>query len=147
MKPKRRRLIYLLGGMMMLGGAAVLVLSALEDGIAYFYSPSDLQVKSVTQGQHIRIGGLVEEGSIVHQDDGAVAFRVTDLRHTIEVSYQGILPDLFREGQGIVASGTLDEDGGFRASEVLAKHDETYMPSEVAEALKKSGVWREGEQP
>ncbi len=95
-------------------------------------------------GQTIRVGGLVEEGSVAITGDGSVRFRVTDLKTALPVTYRGVLPDLFREGQGVVAQGTLGPDGAFAASEVLAKHDETYMPPEVAEALKKSGRWREG---
>jgi cytochrome c-type biogenesis protein CcmE len=131
-------------GLAALGAAAALALSALNDTLVFFYSPSEIEAKSLAPGQTIRIGGLVEEGSVATTGDGSVRFRVTDLKTALPVTYRGVLPDLFREGQGVVAQGTLGPDGAFAASEVLAKHDETYMPPEVAEALKKSGRWREG---
>jgi cytochrome c-type biogenesis protein CcmE len=131
-------------GLAALGAAAALALSALNDTLVFFYSPSEIEAKSLAPGQTIRVGGLVEEGSVAITGDGSVRFRVTDLKTALPVTYRGVLPDLFREGQGVVAQGTLGPDGAFAASEVLAKHDETYMPPEVAEALKKSGRWREG---
>jgi cytochrome c-type biogenesis protein CcmE len=131
-------------GLAALGAAAALALSALNDTLVFFYSPSEIEAKSLAPGQTIRVGGLVEEGSVVTTGDGSVRFRVTDLKTALPVTYRGVLPDLFREGQGVVAQGTLGPDGAFAASEVLAKHDEAYMPPEVAEALKKSGRWREG---
>jgi len=121
----------------------VLILTALQDDLLFFYSPTDLQAKPVAVDQRFRLGGLVAEESVERMEDGVtVAFTVTDLAHTIPVVYSGILPDLFREGQGVVAEGRLRPDGVFEASDVLAKHDETYMPPEVADALKESGEWR-----
>ena len=140
---KRRRLYIVLTGLTMLGVAAALVLTALEDNIVFFHSPSDIQAKAVAPGQHFRMGGLVKDGSVTKAEDGLVTnFEVTDLDHTVKVSYRGILPDLFREGQGVVAEGSLNPERVFVAREVLAKHDENYMPPEVAEALKKSGKWK-----
>ena len=130
----------------MLGIATALVLTALEDSIVFFHSPSDVQAKGIAPGQHFRMGGLVKEGSVSKAEDGLVTnFEVTDLDQTVKVSYRGILPDLFREGQGVVTEGALDGNGTFVAREVLAKHDENYMPPEVAEALKKSGKWKHAE--
>ena len=144
MTRKRRRLYAVLGGMAMLGVAAFLVLSAFKDNLVFFYSPSDLKTKSVPLGRQLRIGGLVEEHSVVRSADGkTIEFRVTDGNNAVAVTYTGSLPDLFREGQGVVAEGVLARAGDFRASNVLAKHDENYMPPEVAEALKKSGHWQE----
>ncbi|MGD9538301.1 MAG: cytochrome c maturation protein CcmE [Alphaproteobacteria bacterium] len=146
MKRKHKRLLYVLGGMAALGIAAGLVVSAFDDNLVFFFSPTELEAKELRADQRIRIGGLVEEGSLAKQADGVtVSFRVTDLTTTLPVTYKGILPDLFREGQGVVAEGTLGADGVFAASEVLAKHDENYMPREVADALKKSGEWKGAE--
>jgi cytochrome c-type biogenesis protein CcmE len=139
MTRKRRRLWVLLACAVGLGSAAALTLSAFSDNLVFFVSPSDLAVKG-SSGRTVRLGGLVEQGSVQRGAAGA-SFRVTDGANSVTVRYAGILPDLFREGQGVVTLGTLQPDGGFRASEVLAKHDETYMPKEVAEALKKSGHW------
>ena len=140
---KRRRLYIVLSGLTMLGVAAALVLTALEDNIVFFHSPSDIQAKAIAPGQHFRMGGLVKERSVTKAENGLVTnFEVTDLDHTVKVSYRGILPDLFREGQGVVAEGSLNPERVFVAREVLAKHDENYMPPEVAEALKKSGKWK-----
>jgi len=144
-KPKRRRLWFVVMGLVTLGVAAALVLTAFEDNLVFFYSPSDLAEKDVAPGRRIRLGGLVEEGSVERQGE-TTRFVITDLSHTVAVSYTGILPDLFREGQGVVTEGTLEPGGRFRASEVLAKHDETYMPKEVADALKESGQWRHAEE-
>ena len=145
MTRKRRRLYALGAGMLALFVAAGLALSAFEDTLVFFYSPSDIIADQPPAGRAVRLGGLVEEGSLERSAGGTeIRFRVTDLTRSITVSYAGILPDLFREGQGVVAEGSLDADGVFRARHVLAKHDETYMPPEVAEALKKSGRWREG---
>jgi len=144
MTRKRRRLQMLLVGLLALGGATALVLSAFSDNLVFFYGPSDLVEKGVQPGQRIRIGGLVESGS-VERGDGTVRFRVTDGVKAVSVAYAGLLPDLFREEQGIVAQGTLKADGSFTATEVLAKHDENYMPPEVADALKRSGHWQHGE--
>lgn len=144
MKPKRRRLYFVLSAMVALGAAAGLVLFALEDSLVFFYSPSDVLEKNIVQGRHIRLGGLVEEGSIV-RDGATVRFRVTDLANVIAVSYTGVLPDLFSEGRGVVTEGALAADGTFLATGVLAKHDENYMPKEVADALKNAGRWQEGD--
>ncbi len=143
MKRKHKRLLFVLGGMAALGVAAGLIVSAFDENLVFFFSPSELQAKEVRPDQRIRIGGLVEEGSLTKEADGVtVRFQVTDLTATLPVSYKGLLPDLFREGQGVVAEGKLRADGVFEANEVLAKHDENYMPREVADALKKSGEWK-----
>ena len=141
MKRKHKRLTFVAIALLLLGTAAALVLAAFEDNIVFFYSPTDLAEKQVADGRRIRLGGLVEEGSVKISGGAITLFRVTDLRTTVAVSYKGLLPDLFREGQGVVAEGRLNA-GVFTADEVLAKHDETYMPPEVAEALKKSGQWQ-----
>jgi cytochrome c-type biogenesis protein CcmE len=146
-KPKRRRLYFVAAGMVLLGIAAALVLYAMNDSLVFFYSPSELAAKQVPPGRTLRVGGLVETGSVARDADGTtIHFRVTDTAKAVPVTYKGILPDLFREGQGVVAEGTLGPDGGFAAAEVLAKHDENYMPKEVVDALKKSGRWQEGAQ-
>jgi cytochrome c-type biogenesis protein CcmE len=143
MKPKRKRLWLLLGSLGVLGAATALVLSALSDNLVFFYSPTQMAEKHPGPERRLRIGGLVEEGS-VKKDGQEVRFMVTDLKKTVPVVYRGLLPDLFREGQGVIAEGTLGADGVFTAREVLAKHDEKYMPPEVAKALKESGRWQEG---
>ena len=142
MKPKRKRLWLLVGSLAVLGVAAALVLSALNDNIVFFYSPTQLAEKKPGPTQRLRIGGLVQEGS-VRKDGQEVHFTVTDLKMSVPVVYRGLLPDLFREGQGVIAEGTMGVDGTFVAREVLAKHDEKYMPPEVAKALKESGRWQE----
>jgi|SRR5687768_11260898 cytochrome c-type biogenesis protein CcmE len=144
MTRKRRRLIALAAGLVALGAAAALALTALNDTLVFFYSPSEIAAKDLAPGRTFRLGGLVEEGSLQTGTDGTVSFRVTDLEQTVPVSFKGVLPDLFREGQGVVAQGALGTDGTFAATEVLAKHDENYMPPEVADALKKTGRWQEG---
>src|SRR3954454_15988810 len=145
MTHKRRRLLALGIGMFLLAAATALVLAAFNENLVFFYSPSDLAGKAVGPDRRIRIGGLVEPQSMRRQTDGhGVNFRVTDGKTTVAVSYDGVLPDLFREGQGVVAEGKLRPDGVFAATSVLAKHDEKYMPPEVADALKKSGRWQEG---
>ena len=142
MKRKHRRLVFVGAGLGALGLAAGLVLSALDDTLVFFHDPSTVRERDFPPDQRLRIGGLVEENSVVRADDGlTVRFTVTDLAHSVPVTYSGILPDLFREGQGVVAEGYL-KGGVFQADEVLAKHDETYMPREVADALKKSGQWK-----
>jgi cytochrome c-type biogenesis protein CcmE len=147
MTPKRRRLSIVVIGLVMLGTAVALVLTAFEDNLVFFFSPTDLKAKAITPEQRIRVGGLVEEGSIEKSADGLVVnFRVTDLQNVVPVTFNGVLPDLFREGQGVVAEGRFIQ-GTFKASEVLAKHDETYMPKEVADALKKSGKWKGEAKP
>jgi cytochrome c-type biogenesis protein CcmE len=144
MTRKQRRLVLIGSSLGVLALAAVLVLSALKDSIVFFNSPTDVVEKHVQPGSRIRLGGLVKEGSVQRGDNLAVRFDVTDGNRAIAVSYQGILPDLFREGQGIIAEGTLEPGGGFKADSVLAKHDENYMPKEVVDALKKQGRWEEG---
>lgn len=142
MKPKRRRLIGVAVALALLGAAAGLVLSAMNDSLVFFVAPSDLAAKA-KPGQKLRLGGLVEDGSVERVAGTArVTFKITDGGASVPVSYEGLLPDLFREGQGVVVEGVLGADGVFSAARVLAKHDETYMPPEVAEALKKSGQWR-----
>jgi cytochrome c-type biogenesis protein CcmE len=143
MKPKRRRLVFVVAGMVLLGAAAGLALYAMNDSLVFFYSPTDLATKDIPPGRTLRLGGLVEAGSVQRDGGATVRFRVTDMAETVPVVYTGILPDLFREGQGVVAQGTLGPDGVFVAAEVLAKHDENYMPKEVVDALKKSGQWQE----
>jgi cytochrome c-type biogenesis protein CcmE len=145
MTRKRRRLLALIIGLGLLGAATALVLTAFQDNLVFFYGPSELAEKGIAPGRRIRIGGLVETQSLARRADGhGVSFRVTDGRTVIAVDYDGVLPDLFREGQGVVAEGRLRADGVFTASNVLAKHDEKYMPPEVADALKKAGRWQEG---
>jgi cytochrome c-type biogenesis protein CcmE len=141
MTRKQRRSLFILAGMAVLGVAAFLVLSALQDSIVFFYSPSDIEAKHVAPGQRIRIGGLVAEGS-VKKSGTEVSFDISDGARTIKVSYNGLLPDLFREGQGVVVEARMKSPGTAIADTVLAKHDEKYMPPEVAESLKKQGVWR-----
>ena len=143
MTRKRRRLYVVAASMLCLGVATALVLLAFQDSIVFFRSPSEIADMKPASDQRLRLGGLVEEKSVRKLADSVTAFRVTDLNKTVEVTYRGILPDLFREGQGVVADGRMNADGVFVASQVLAKHDETYMPKEVAEALKKSGRWQE----
>jgi cytochrome c-type biogenesis protein CcmE len=142
MTRKRRRLYVLLACGIGLGSATALVLTAFSDSLVFFVSPSDL-AKAQHNGRTVRLGGLVQQGSVHRSTEGkpTATFDVTDGASSVKVTYTGILPDLFREGQGVVTLGSLQPDGTFRASEVLAKHDETYMPKEVADALKKSGHW------
>jgi cytochrome c-type biogenesis protein CcmE len=149
MTRKRRRLYALLFGLALIAGALALALSAFRDTLVFFYSPTELIAKHVAPGQSVRIGGLVETGSLSRPGGGTILFKVTDLKQTVPVSYIGLLPDLFREGQGVVVEGKLNAAGVFIADQVLAKHDERYMPPEVAAALKKSGRWQEttGAQP
>jgi len=147
MTRKRRRMIMILGGMALLSGAVALVLVAFQESVTFFYSPSEVLAGASAPGRSFRLGGLVEEGSVRRQGDGlTVEFRVTDLAASVPVTYKGILPDLFREGQGVVTEGRLGANGVFVAREVLAKHDETYMPRDVADALKKAGQWRGQEE-
>jgi cytochrome c-type biogenesis protein CcmE len=143
MTRKQRRFAMIAGGVGVLAVAVLLVLFAMKDAIVFFNSPTDVVEKHVLPGTRIRLGGLVAPGSVSRGESLAVRFDVTDGNRTIPVTFQGILPDLFREGQGIVAEGTLDGSGVFRADNVLAKHDETYMPKEVADALKKQGHWKD----
>ncbi len=139
MTPKRKRLLLVLGGMAGLGLAAALGLAAFQDNLVFFLSPTDIVEKGVSGDRRIRIGGMVEEDSVV-KNGITVNFRITDYKATVPVRFTGMLPDLFREGQGVVAEGRMGPDGVFMADTVLAKHDETYMPPEVAAALEKSGA-------
>jgi cytochrome c-type biogenesis protein CcmE len=131
------------GSLAVLGVAAGLVLNALRDSIVFFSTPVMVAEKHIPPGKRFRLGGMVEKGSLVRGDNLAITFKVSDGSATLPVNYKGILPDLFREGQGVVAEGALDSAGVFKADTVLAKHDETYMPKEVADALKKQGHWKD----
>ena len=143
MTRKQRRLVLIGGSLGVLAVAVALMLNALRDSIVFFNSPSDVMEKHVGPGTRIRLGGLVLVGTVLHSDNLTVLFEVTDGQRDVPVSYQGVLPDLFREGQGVVAEGVLDAGGTFKADSILAKHDETYMPKEVADALKRSGHWKD----
>jgi cytochrome c-type biogenesis protein CcmE len=143
MTRRQRRLTIIGGSLAILAIAAALVLNALSDSILFFSTPQMVAEKHIRPGKRFRLGGLVQPGSLVHGDNLAVTFRVADGSTALPVSFKGILPDLFREGQGVVAEGALDPSGVFRADTVLAKHDETYMPKEVADALKKQGHWKD----
>ncbi len=142
MTRKQRRLVLIGSSLAVLAVAVALVLSALKDSIVFFNTPTDVVTKHVAPGTRIRLGGLVKPGSVV-RDSTVVRFDVTDGNQAIAVAYNGILPDLFREGQGVVTEGALEPGGVFKADTVLAKHDETYMPKEVADALKKQGHWKD----
>ena len=142
MKPRHRRFALIIGGVAVLATAAGLVLYALNSNIVFFYTPTQVAQQEAPKGRNFRIGGLVETGS-VQREGTRVTFRVTDNVRQIPVAYTGSLPDLFREGKGVVAQGSLGADGVFTASEVLAKHDENYMPPEVAKAIKEAGQWKE----
>lgn len=144
MTRKQRRSVLIVMGLVVLGAATAMVLTAMQSKITFFYSPSDVAEKSVGPGERFRLGGLVEEGTVKRGESTAIRFAVTDTARSLQVTYSGILPDLFREGQGVVAEGTLDANGVFRADTVLARHDENYMPKEVADALKRQGVWQHG---
>jgi cytochrome c-type biogenesis protein CcmE len=143
MTRKQRRFAMIGGGVGVLAIAVLLVLFAMKDAIVFFNSPTDVVEKHVAPGTRIRLGGLVAPGSLSRGEALAIRFEVTDGSHAVPVTYQGVLPDLFREGQGVVAEGALDSSGVFKADNVLAKHDETYMPKEVADALKKQGHWKD----
>ena len=140
MKPRTKRALWIVAGLAGLGVAATLVLNAFQSNLVFFFTPSQIATNEAPHDRAFRMGGLVEAGSVQREKDGlTVHFRVTDTARTIPVVYTGILPDLFREGKGVVAQGRLGPDGVFKASEVLAKHDENYMPPEAADALKKAG--------
>jgi cytochrome c-type biogenesis protein CcmE len=143
MKPKHQRLAFISLGFLLLAGAVALVLTAFQENLVFFHSPTDLKTKVVKPEQRLRIGGLVVQGSVKNMADANIRFTVTDLANSVQVNFRGILPDLFREGQGIVAEGYF-RNGVFQATDVLAKHDETYMPAEVADAIKKAGQWKGG---
>lgn len=140
MTRKQKRLAIILGGLAILGCAVGLIAYALTDKITFFYTPSDVVEKGVEQGRRIRLGGMVEQGSWKKGEGTGNTFVVTDTLKTLTVTYNGVLPDLFREGQGVVTEGVLQPDGTLQADTVLAKHDENYMPREVAEGLKARGV-------
>src|SRR5437899_6252213 len=143
MTRKRRRLTIIGGSLALFAVAAALVLNAMRDSIVFFSTPSMAAEKHIPAGKRFRLGGLVQPGSLQRGDNLAVSFSVADGSATLPVAYKGILPDLFREGQGVVAEGMLDASGVFKADTVLAKHDETYMPKDVADALKKQGHWKD----
>ncbi|MCP4328950.1 MAG: cytochrome c maturation protein CcmE [Alphaproteobacteria bacterium] len=148
MKPKHKRMAIYGSGLVLLALAVALILAALEENIVFFRSPSEVIAKEVPAERRFRLGGLVVDGSVERANGSpTIVFALTDGAETVPVSYTGILPDLFREGQGVVAEGKLDGNGVFVATEVLAKHDETYMPPEVADALKKAGHWKGGDSP
>ena len=140
MSRKQRRGLLIGGGVAVLAVSLILVLFAMRGAIVYFYTPSDVVTKSVEPGQRFRLGGLVAGGSVDRGEGTKVGFSVTDTLQTIKVRYDGVLPDLFREGQGVIAEGKLDGSGIFQADTVLAKHDENYMPPEVAKSLKEKGI-------
>ena len=142
MTRKQKRLAIICAGAVVLGLSATLVLTALRSEIVFFRTPTEIVNDPSIANGRLRIGGLVTEGSVVRGEGERVTFAVNDTEHELKVTYVGILPDLFREGQGIVAEGTVQPDGTFTADTVLAKHDETYMPREVADALKEKGVWQ-----
>ena len=142
MTRKAKRLTLIFGALAVLGLAAGLIMFALRDNIVFFYTPTQLAEKHPATGARLRIGGLVKQGSLVKGEGRDVSFVITDNEKELATTYTGLLPDLFREGQGVVADGVLASDGKFRADSVLAKHDERYMPRDVAEALKKQGVWQ-----
>ncbi|MDH3740165.1 MAG: cytochrome c maturation protein CcmE [Hyphomicrobiales bacterium] len=146
MTRKQQRSAFIVSGLVILGLAAALVLTALKDTIVFFYTPSEVVEKKVEPGVRFRLGGLVKDGSIEKLAGAKVRFTVTDTDKTLVVDYDGTLPDLFREGQGVVTEGKLLPSGVFEADTVLAKHDENYMPKEVADALKEKGVWQEGDK-
>lgn len=141
MTRKQRRLTIIGACAVVLSVAAALVLVAMRDTIVFFHGPTDVVEKAIASGTRFRLGGLVKEGSVVRQGQ-TVTFDVTDKNKDVRVTYTGILPDLFREGQGVVTEGVLQAGGLFKADSVLARHDENYMPREVADALKKQGVWQ-----
>jgi cytochrome c-type biogenesis protein CcmE len=143
MTRKQRRLTIIGSSLAVLALAAALVLNALRDSIVFFSTPTMVAEKHVPPGKRFRLGGMVQPGSLKRDDGLSITFEVTDDTAKLLVTFKGILPDLFREGQGVVAEGALDPSGVFRADTVLAKHDETYMPKEVADALKKQGHWKD----
>ena len=145
MTRKQKILSFIVGGLTALNLFVIFIFKyVLPDTITFFYTPSEIAEKNVQPGQRIRLGGLVEKGSVVKNDGTTVTFKVTDTIKTLNVTYKGQLPDLFREGQGVVAEGVMEASGDFKADTVLAKHDENYMPKEVADKLKEQGVWKEG---
>ena len=147
MTRKQRRLTLIGSALSVLALALGLVLYAMRDTIVFFYTPATVAEKSIQAGARFRVGGLVKEGSVERGAGQEIAFDIADAQRSLRVQYKGLLPDLFREGQGIVAEGMLDGAGVFKADTVLAKHDETYMPREVADALKKQGHWQGEQKP
>ncbi len=145
MTRKKQRTIMILGGLAVLGVASGVILTQLKDTIVFFYTPTEVSEKSISPQTRFRLGGLVEKGSVERGNGVTVKFIVTDNAETVKVSYTGTLPDLFREGQGVVTEGKLNAGGVFVADTVLAKHDENYMPKEVADSLKKQGYWKHNE--
>jgi cytochrome c-type biogenesis protein CcmE len=145
MTRKQRRLVLIGGSIGVLALAVGLVLNALNGAIVFFNSPTDIKEKQIAAGTRIRVGGLVKDGSVQRGENMRIRFEVTDGKSDVPVKFQGIVPDLFREGQGVVAEGKLEPGGILDADTVLAKHDERYMPKEVVDALKKSGRWEESE--
>jgi cytochrome c-type biogenesis protein CcmE len=145
MNPKQNRRLAFAAAVVLAGAVgAAGVVAALRSNVMYFYSPSDLRAQHVSPGVSFRIGGLVARGSVQRGPGAQVRFLVTDGKAAVPVEYTGVLPDLFREGQGVVATGVLDSSGTFAANQILAKHDERYMPPEVVDALKRAGRWKEG---
>ncbi|MFO0986516.1 MAG: cytochrome c maturation protein CcmE [Alphaproteobacteria bacterium] len=143
MKAKTRRLFFVSFGIALLGGAVALALVALQDTVTFFFTPSQAAERNIQPGQRVRLGGLVEEKSIKKLADGVTTeFRITDQAKTVTVHYKGVLPDLFREKQGVVVQGAFQPDRVFVAATVLAKHDENYVPKELSDELKKQGLWQ-----
>ncbi|MDO9052611.1 MAG: cytochrome c maturation protein CcmE [Gallionella sp.] len=141
MKPRQKRFVYIVVALAAVGLAVALVLNALKDNVSLYFTPTQVYNKEAPEGRSFRIGGLVEEGSVKRENDGlTVNFVITDLHKSLPVVYKGILPDLFKEGKGVVAQGKMEADGLMHADEVLAKHDENYMAPEAADALKKAEV-------
>jgi cytochrome c-type biogenesis protein CcmE len=145
MTRRQRRLVLIGAAGLVLGLATFLVLNAMRDSLVFFHAPTAVIAKNIAPGMRFRLGGLVEQGSVIRGLGQAVSFRVTDGNKSIPVTYTGLIPDLFREGQGIVAEGKLDASGLFSAQTLLARHDENYMPREVADALKAQGQWKPGD--
>ena len=143
MTRKKQRTMLIVGGLVVLGIAAAIIGTSLRDTIVFFYTPSEVAKKAISPATRFRLGGLVEKGSIVRGEGTTVRFTVTDTAQSVKVKFTGNLPDLFREGQGVVTEGKLDGSGTFIADNVLAKHDENYMPKEVADSLKKQGLWQD----
>jgi cytochrome c-type biogenesis protein CcmE len=143
---RSRRLALIAAALVVIAGAAGIALFALSDNIVFFYSPSEVIAKAVQPGARLRVGGLVKTGSLTKSPGEKIDFVIEDGAHDLAVAYEGLLPDLFREGQGVVAEGVLEAPGQLRAETILAKHDERYMPREVVETLKKQGRWQEGAQ-
>ena len=146
MTRKQTRTAVILASLAILGLAAGLILYAIRDTIVFFYTPSEVAEKAVPPGTRLRLGGLVEKGSFKPAEGTVDSFRITDMAQTLTVNFKGQLPDLFREGQGVVAEGVLQADGSFVADTVLAKHDENYMPKDVADRLKEQGLWQHADE-